>query len=112
MSTSGKAGKHIAELFSGWITFHFISSVDGEIKKTGTRNAVAAAITSTCVAHTPGFQFCWHKSSIVLMFNDGIKYGLRVVLLFGVLRFSQQCFHLVFQIIETIMLSKSSYHLV
>ena len=57
--------------------FHFISSVDGEIKKIGTLNTVAAAITSTCVAHTTGFQFCWHNTSFVLLFDDGIKYGLR-----------------------------------
>ena len=73
---------------------------------------VAAAIISTCVAHTPGFQFCWHKSSIVLMFNDGIKYGLKVVLFSVIVRCIAFLTYLVFQIIETIMLNKSSYHLV
>ena len=32
----GKQDNILMKLFSGWITFHFISSVDGEIKKTGT----------------------------------------------------------------------------
>ena len=65
-------------LVDGYVSLHLFCRRRN--KKTGTQNTVVAAITSTCVAHTPGFQFCWHKSSIVLMFNDGIKYGKKVIL--------------------------------